>query len=427
MTNTLTSDDPRYREMFDVAKEAQGHGGQVLGDLSPAMNALRERAPVLTGSLRELLNLPQVHQSFDRPRPHYSLLTFKVCDRAFRENLLFSSGVYRESPGVQSLGRTILEMTGEEHVRYRSVVQPLFVRPKARTWWQQNWIQQAVDVLLNRLLGQQNVDLNLELCARLPMHVVTCGIGMSGDEALTFRDHLLSGSVGFRNVTPEQRMHSLGEVARMLKELITARRATPGDDVVSSLINNDFKSADGGTRKLTDEEIFGYCRLIILAGGGTTWRQLGITIHALLTHYPFWEACCSDRALLEQAVNESVRWCPTDPTFPRLLMQDVEVEGVAIAAGSRVDVCIGAANRDPQRWDNPDAYDIFRPSQTHIGFAIGPHQCLGMNVAKQEMITALSGLMDRFPNMQLDPAVPAPQLLGGLEQRGMSALHVRLR
>jgi cytochrome P450 len=303
----------------------------------------------------------------------------------------------------------------------------MFVRPRARTWWQQNWIQEAVDVLLDRLLDRQNADLNMELCARLPMHVVTRGIGMNGDEALTFRDHLLRATVGFRNVTAEQRKHSVDEVARMLRELIAARRATPADDVVSSLINNDFKLADGGTRKLTDEEIFGYCRLIILAGGGTTWRQLGITIHALLTNYPFWQACCADRTLLEQAVNEAVRWCPTDPTFPRLVMKDVEVEGVPIAAGSRVDICLGAANRDPERWDNPDAYDIFRPSQTHIGFAIGPHQCLGMNVAKQEMITALNGLMDRFPSMQLDAGAPAPQLLGGLEQRGMSALPVRLK
>jgi cytochrome P450 len=108
-------------------------------------------------------------------------------------------------------------------------------------------------------------------------------------------------------------------------------------------------------------------------------------------------------------------------------MRDVEVEGVSIAAGSRVDLCLGAANRDPQRWENPDAYDMFRPAQTHIGFAIGPHQCLGMNVAKQEMITALNGLMDRFANLHLDPDAPAPRLLGGLEQRGMSALPVRLQ
>jgi cytochrome P450 len=206
--------------------------------------------------------------------------------------------------------------------------------------------------------------------------------------------------------------------------LITARRAEPRDDVVSGLINNDFKLADGSSRKLTDEEIFGYCRLIMLAGGGTTWRQLGITLHALLTNYHLWEACRDDRKLIDRAIDEGARWRPTDPTFPRLIMQDLEIEGVAVPAGARVDLCLGAANRDPARWENPDVYDPFRAPQYHLGFGLGPHQCLGMNVAKQEMLTAINGLMDRFPQMRLDPAASTPQLVGGLEQRGMSAVPV---
>ena len=423
MADALTADDPRYKEMFDVAKEAAGRGG-VYGDLTPAMNALRNRAPVMRGSLRELLSIPVLHDAYSCSRPHYTFLTFKLCDRAFRNNQLFSSEVYRESPGVQTLGRTILEMVGEEHMRYRRVVQPMFVRPKAETWWKENWIDEAVDTLLDMLKGRTHADLNQELCARLPMHVVTRGIGMSGDAALTFREHLLRG---FRNDNMDERRHSLGEVARMLRELIAERRAQAADDVVSGLIGNDFKLADGGTRKLTDEEIFGYCRLIMLAGGGTTWRQLGITLHQLLTNYHFWEACRANRGLIEKAVDESARWMPTDPTFARLITQDIEVEGVPIAAGSRVDLCIGSANRDPERWENPDAYDIFRPVRVHIGFGIGPHQCLGMNVARQEMITAINGLMDRFPNMRLDSGAPPPKLLGGLEQRGMSAVSVRLQ
>ena len=212
----------------------------------------------------------------------------------------------------------------------------------------------------------------------------------------------------------------------MLRELITARRQQPADDVVSGLIANDFKQTDGSSRKLTDEEIFGYCRLIMLAGGGTTWRQLGITLNQLMTHYQFWEACREKRELIEKAVEESARWMPTDPTFPRLITQDIELEGESIPAGSRVDVCVGSANRDPARWDNPDVYDLFRPSQVHIGFGIGPHQCLGMNVAKQEMVSAINGLMDRFPTMHADSSASPPQLLGGLEQRGMSAVPVRL-
>lgn len=428
MADTLTSDDPRYRELFDVARETASHGGALVGDLTPAMNALRNRAPVIKGSLRELLDLPEIHQVTTVKRQYYTLLSFALCNRALRENLLFSSAVYKESVGVQQLGKTILEMTGEEHRSYRAVVQPMFLRPKAIKWWKPNWIDEAVDTLLDRLVDVNAADLNLELCARLPVYIVTRGMGMSGDSALQFRENLLRSSVASHTLTGEQRMTAAAEVSRMLKELITARRKVPGDDVVSGLIANDLVLADGTTRKLTDEEIFCYCRLIMLAGGGTTWRQLGITLHSLLTNYQFWEACRDDRSLVEPAINEAARWMPTDPVFPRLVMEDVELEGVLVPAGSRVDMCLGSANRDPALWDDPDTFDIFRASaQSHLGFGMGPHRCLGMEVAKQEMVSAINGLMNRFPNMVLDKQAPAPQLLGGLEQRGMSAVPVRFK
>jgi len=420
----LTANDPRYRELFDAAKDAVSTSGRVEGDLTPRMSALRDQSPVMKGSLRRILELPEVHMAFDRPREHYTLFSFELCERAFRENLLFSSAAYKESPGVQNFGRTILEMTGEEHRNYRGMVQPLFVRPKAVALWKPMWIDDAVDALLDRLVGWDAADLNLELCARLPVHVVTRGIGMDNEDALTFREHLQRSTIGARTLPAEEVAHSRDEVFRMLKNLVDARRAEPRDDVMSSLAAKEFMLADGGSRKLTDAEIFGYCRLIMLAGGGTTWRQLGITLHALLNDYRLWEACRDDRNLVEKAVDESMRWMPTDPTFPRLMMQDVELAGVRIPQGARIDICLGAANRDPSRWENPDAYDPLRPAKYHLGFGLGPHQCLGMNVAKQEMITALNGLMDRFPKLRLDPDAPPAQLHGGLEQRGMSSVRV---
>lgn len=426
MADGLTTDDRRYREMFDVASEALESGGTVQGDLTPAMNALRDRAAVMKGSLLELLNLPEIAHSFSCERDHYTLLSFAHCERAFRENLLFSSEVYKESPGVQNFGRSILEMTGEEHRRYRGVVQPMFLRPKTMRWWRPTLINDAVDALVERFADWETVDLNMELCARLPVYVVTRGIGMSGEDALTFREHLHKSTIAARRLPEEEVRHSTDEVARMLKALITARRAEPGDDVISALAHNDLPLPDGGSRKLTDDEVFGYCRVIMLAGGGTTWRQLGITLNALLTDYHFWEACRDDRSLIEAAVEESTRWMPTDPTFPRLMMEDVELDGVLIPKGARVDLCVGSANRDPARWDNPDVYDLYRPSKYHIGFGLGPHQCLGMNVARQEMICAINALMDRFPNMQRDTNAPQPELQGGLHQRGMTSVPVRL-
>lgn len=426
-TDALTADDPRYRKMFDVTKEALDSSGHVTGDLSPAMNALRDRASVMHGSLLELLGLPPIHQSFNCPRDHYSLLSWAHCERAFRENLLFSSEVYKESPGVQAFGHSILEMTGDEHRRYRGVVQPMFLGPKVMKWWRPLLIDGAVEALVSRFSEWETVDLNMELCARLPVHVVTRMIGLDGDDALTFREHLNRSTVGLRQHQPDEVRASAAAVSDMLKGLVTKRRAEPGDDVISALAHNDLRMPDGSSRKLSDEEVFGYCRVIMLAGGGTTWRQLGITLCALLENYDFWEACRDDRSLIEGAVDESARWLPTDPTFPRLMMEDVELDGVRIPQGARVDICVGSANRDPSRWDDPDRYDIFRKSQYHIGFGLGPHRCLGMNVAKQEMVAAINALMDRFPHMTLDRDAPPPVVQGGLHQRGMTSVPVRLR
>jgi len=428
MSRILTAEDDRYAELFDVVREVTAHGSQVFGDLTPGMNALRERHPVIEGSLRELLELPPApHAVYEVERPHYSVLNYELCNRALRENLLFSSEIYEDSPGVRQLGKVILKMVGDEHLRYRKMVQPMFIRPRAISWWRKNRIENSVESLLDRLETMDRADLNLDLCARLPVSIVSQGMGLSGEDALSFRLHLQKSMMA-RTLPMEEVIKASAEVQRMLKEVITARRRQPKDDVVSELLKCELELEDGTTRPLEDDEIFSYCRLIILAGGGTTWRQLGITLYQLLSNYHFWEACREDRSLIEPAIDESARWMPTDPIFPRLVKATVELEGVTIPAGSRLDLCLGAANRDPAVWENPDVYDIRRArgDKPHLGFGMGPHRCLGLEVAKQEMVVAIEGLLDRFPNLALDSGEPEPQILGGLEQRGMSRIPVRL-
>lgn len=427
MADKLTSDDALYHKLFDVKHEAMAMGGELLGDMTPAMNALRDRSPVAKGSLRELMHLPEIHQQFETQREHYTVLSYELCNRALRENLLFSSQVYEESPGVRRLGNVILKMVGDEHLRYRKMVQPMFIRPRAINWWKKNWIESSVASLLDRLAEKTDgADLNQDLCARLPVHIVTQGMGLGGDNALAFRDHLLKSTILARVLPMEEVQQSAKEVERMLRDVIASRRAERADDVISGLVNCVLDTGDGASRALSDDEIFAYARLIILAGGGTTWRQLGITLYQLLSNPQLWVACRDDRSLLEPAIDEAARWMPTDPVFPRLVTEDVELAGVRIPAGARIDMCLGSANRDPAVWDRPDTFDIYREKKSHLGFGMGPHRCLGLEVAKQEMLVAINGLMDRFPAIRLDDTAPAAELVGGLEQRGMSAVPVKL-
>lgn len=423
---SLMSDNPRYKAMFDVDKEYANSGIDLSRDYTEDMNRLRDAAPVHKGSLRALLGAEDIDYNTVK-RPSCTFFSYRACEIGFRENLLFSSEGYKESPGVRSVGTTILSMVGKPHKRLRSAAQPLFKRPKVLNWWNKRWIEETVDALLDRLLDEDAVDLNTELCARLPMATVTRAIGLEGEDVIEFRYQLNRATFGASRLKPEEAAESRAIVDKTLRDLIAENTRNPGDNLIAGLIAAEIvDEEDGIKRKLTEDEIFGYCKLAIFAGGGTTWRQLGITIDALMNHRHFWDACRQERHLLDLAVEESLRWRATDPVFTRVSTADSEVEGVFVPEGMRIHLCLAAANHDPAVFERPGEYDIFRRREHHMGFGFGPHRCLGMDVARQEMIVAIAGLMDRFPNMRLDPDKPKPEYRG-LDHRGMTAVTVRLK
>ena len=424
---SLVSDNPRYDELFNMKKQTANTGVDMSKDYTDDMNALRDSGAVHKGSLRELLNVPEMPGMHGPERESYTFFSYRACEVGFRENMVFSSEGYNESAGVRTIGKTILSMVGKPHKRLRSAAQPLFKRPKVLDWWNRRWIQETVDALLDRIQDRDAVDLDSELCALLPMATVTRAIGLEGENVIEFRYQLDRATFGAARLPAEEAAASRAWVDKTLRDLIAENQRDPGDNLIAGLISAEIVDEDTGDKRLlTEDEIFGYCKLAIFAGGGTTWRQLGITIDALMNHTHFWDAAVKERGLLDQAVEEGLRWRATDPVFPRLCTEDTEVEGVLIPAGARVHMCLGAANHDPAVFKNPEEYDIFRDKSHQMGFGFGPHRCLGMDVARQEMIVAISGLMDRFPNMRLDPDLPKP-VYRGLDHRGMSAVTVRLR
>lgn len=423
----LFSDNPEYNAMFDVNQQGINAGSEEGKDYTDELNAVLKRGAVQEGSMRSHLGLPGGTFEMMGTERIFTFYSYRANEIGWRENTLFSSEGYQKMSVFRMIGPTILSMVGKQHKRLRATAQPVFKRPRVLGWWNARFVQDTVDALLDRVQrsGSNRCDMNADLCAPLPMAVITRAIGLEGTSVIDFRFHLNRSTFGSADLPMEDRMASFQYVDRVLEEMVETNLREPGDNVISSLMDNDVAEDNGVKRKLTKEELFGFCKLVIFAGGGTTWRQLGITIHALLSHYEFWEACREDCTLIEQAVDESLRWRATDPVFPRLCVEDTEVAGVFIPANSQIQLCLGTANHDPEVFDNPTAYDIFRKKEHHMGFGFGPHRCLGMDVAKQEMVLAISGLMDRFPNMRLDPDQPAP-VFGGLEHRGMTSLPVVL-
>ncbi|MEO6091872.1 MAG: cytochrome P450 [Novosphingobium sp.] len=378
------------------------------------------------GFLRELLELPPFHRHKGAlDRQGYSCLGFDICEAAFRDNVNLSNNVYHllDGPGAEPT-MSILEMDNPEHHAFRRAVQSLFIRPRAQTWWREHFIDDLVERLIQNLHGQRRAELNMQLCARVPVHTITRAVGLDGEDALTFRNAVVRSQGGL--LGPAAQIEGHATVNRMLMEQIVKRREEPDEDIISWLLAAEIDPPGEARRHLTDKEIAVLARLILLAGGGTSWRQLGIVLHALLSDRAQLDAVIADRGLVEPAIEESLRWNPTNPMFSRLVVNDIEFGNLRFPRGAIVDICLGGANRDPDRWDNPDVFDLNRPFQQHLGTGIGAHMCLGRFVAQAEIAVAMNRLFDHFPRLRLDPDQPAPFVTGGLEQRGVSALPVLL-
>jgi cytochrome P450 len=419
----LKKEDDRVYELFDVERETLDSGSIMIADPFPELARLREAAPVQEGAMADLMGLAAPGRLF----PHhvnghltYTAFSFSAVSRGLIENEIFSSRAYYTTGMVAGFGDTIINRVGEAHRCMRSPIQPLFTPDQAETWWSKKIIDETVETLISAIETKKSADLFVELCARMPVHVVSAGFGLAPEDIIPFRIALTTP----HHASMEERRAASGRIREILLEVIEARRRKPEDDIISKLVAAEMTLEDGSTRPFTDDEIIGNCRLIVLAGGGTTWRQLGITLFALLNNPDQFEALKADRSLAPRVILESARWHPTDLVFPREAAEDVTLEGVDIPKGALVHLCLGSANRDPDRWDDPDRFDIGRPIQRSVAFGAGPHSCLGQHVSRQEMVTALDAIMDRLPNVRWDPSKPPARLIGGLFARGPSAIPV---
>lgn len=419
----LRREDDRVYELFSVERETLDSGSILIDDPFPRLAELLRVAPVMKGTLAEHMGLAAPGRSFYHHVPGhatYTAFSFNAVSRCFIENETFSSHAYHTIGAAAGFGQSVITQVGAPHRCMRAPIQPLFTPDAAEQWWSQRIIDETVDTLVSTIERKKSADLFVELCARMPVHVVSGGFGLAPEDIIPFRVALTVP----HSATMEERIKKSQTVVGILSSLIQARRQKREDDIVSKLIDATVELDDGSSRPFTDREIIDNCKLIVLAGGGTTWRQFGITLFALLNHPDQFEALKADRSLAGRVILEAARWHPTDLVFPRQATHDVTLEGVEVPNGALIHLCLGAANRDPSRWDSPDAFDIMRPVQRSVAFAAGPHSCLGQHVSRQEMVIALNAIMDRLPNLRWDPSKPPAKLVGGLFARGPNALPV---
>ncbi len=200
------------------------------------------------------------------------------------------------------------------------------------------------------------------------------------------------------DATPEERFAAYGELQKYIHELVVAKRAEPTDDLLGDLTTSD----------LTDEELAGIGTFLLGAGLDTTANMIALGAFALLRNPEQLAALRADPDLAAPAVEELLRYLSIAHTGVRAALEDVELDGQLIKAGESVTFSIQAADRDPEKFADPDTLDLNRTAAGHLAFGHGIHQCLGQQLARVEMQVALPALFTRFPALRL--AVPPEEV-----------------
>ncbi|KUL34419.1 cytochrome [Streptomyces sp. NRRL F-4489] len=241
------------------------------------------------------------------------------------------------------------------------------------------------------------VDLVKEFALPVPSLVICELLGVPYEDRDTFQTN--SAQMMVKDQTLDEKMAAYGALTAYLAELVTRKRAEPGEDILSDLARHD---------DLSVEELVGIAFLLLLAGHETTANMLALGTFALLEHPDQLAALRADPDLMPDAVEELLRYLAVADIFYRYATEDIELGGETITKGSTVVVALLAANRDPGRFDDPDTLDVHRNARGHMAFGHGIHQCLGQQLARVEMRAGFEGLLRRFPTLQL--AVPAREV-----------------
>ncbi|MGH3556606.1 MAG: cytochrome P450 [Mycobacterium sp.] len=340
----------------------------------------------------------------EESKPVFMVYRHEEVQQMLRDNETFSSSIIIDAFG-DVLGRHVmLGMDEPEHGRHRALVAKAFSQ-KAMARWEDELVGKVGNELIDQFAARGHADLVKEFTFPYPTQIIAGLLGLPREDYPQFQRWSIS-LLSF-TINPERGRAASLALQEYFTPILAARRVEPRDDLMTGLAQAEI---DG--EKLSDEEIFSFLRLLLPAGVETTYRSLGNMLFGLLSNTDQLHAVRADRSLLPQAIEEAVRWEPPLLTITRVATRDTELAGVPIPAGSSVMPMLGAANRQDDRYPDPDRFDIFRSARAHIGFGYGVHVCLGMHLARLEMRVALNLLFDRLPNLRLDPDGDDPHIRG---------------
>jgi len=310
----------------------------------------------------------------------------------------------RSFPSGATGVHALLNTDPPDHTRLRRLVQKAFT-PHRTAQLRPRTAEIAASLLDQMTAGDDVVDLLGSYARPLPITVISelLGIPVTDREWIwvTVTDYGKGGEELQR--VPQQ-------LGAYFTRLITAKRAEPGNDLLSALVlAHDSANEDGAEAALTTTELLSAAYHLVMAGFDTTVNLIASGALALLTHPEEMARLQQDPSLLPAAVEELLRFTsPVNHVTPRFTTEDLPIGDVVIPAGEPVLIATSSADRDPAQFPDPDRLDIGRDTSGHVAFGHGLHYCLGASLARMEAEIALGALLTRFPGMSL--AVPPEEL-----------------
>jgi cytochrome P450 len=317
------------------------------------------------------------------------------------------------------ISNNMLDLDDPDHARLKNLVHKAFT-PRLIGAMQAR-IEMIVDGLLDKAEAKGEMEFITDFAFPLPITVIAEILGVPAQDHLKFRQW---SSAIIESTAKFNMVKVLSAVARLnnyLRRIIAEKRANPQDDLLSVLVQVEEA---GDT--LSEDELLAMAVILIIAGHETTVNLLGNGLFALLQNPEQLAVLQHDPTLIKTAVEEFLRYdSPVIMATERYAKEDLTISGVTIQQGELVIVGLGAANRDPEQFANPDTLDICREPNRHLAFGQGIHYCLGAPLARMEAHYAFNTLLERLPNIRLAVSVDNLQWVQSMFIRGIKQMPVR--
>jgi len=337
----------------------------------------------------------------------YFLSRYADVARVYRDTQTFSSDKtvefkpkFGDSPLYEHHTTTLVFNDPPLHTRVRRLLTGA-LSPKAIHLMEAPLVT-LVDRLLDALAARGEVDLIADFASAIPVEVIGNLLGVPYEERGPLRDWSLNILIALEPVVSADALvrgdSAVREFTSYLRGLVARRRANPGDadvDVLTRLIDGE------GDERLSEVELLQNCIFILNAGHETTTNLIGNGLHALLEWPAQRAALCETPALTESAVEEVLRYDSSNQIGNRITTTETVVGEVTMPAQTMITLGIGAANRDPAQFPDPDTFDVRRSPNRHLAFGSGAHQCAGLHLARLEAAVALRRFLERFPDYRL--------------------------